>query len=480
MMNLAPGVAGPGGPVDIGPQEVAHAARAQEQRLHGLGVRAGDAVGWLAWNGVEGIGLLHACEQLGARVVPLNWRLAAAELASIAEHAGLQLLLHDAACEALARSVHALLPAAVARAPGHQAGDLMLVYTSGTTGTPKGAVHTAAAMRANVRAAVHTQGLGPGTRTLAVLPMFHVGGLCIQVLPTLAAGGRVMLHPRFDPGAWLRDVRAWRPTTSLLVPATMRAIVEHPDWPTADLSSLEFVSAGSSVVPPVLIEAFHARGVPVVQVYGSTETGPVSIVLPPGEARQHVGKVGRAAPGVRVRLLGPEGRDVPDGEVGEILVAGDNVMRGYHREPSHPSFQRGWFHSGDLAWRDTEGFYEVVGRSKDMVISGGENIYPAEIENLLEGLPGLLECAAVGLPDPQWGEVVVLAVVRAAGDEAGSGGGGAPGPGSRCDEPTIRAALEGRLARYKHPKRIVFVTALPKTALGKVQKSELVAQLQRD
>ena len=471
-MKPAPSGLEPGGPVDIGAQEVAQAALWQEQRLRELGVRAGDAVGWLAWNSVEGLGLLHACERLGARFVPLNWRLAAAELVAIARHAGLQQLLHDEACRALAEAVRAGLPASMPRAPGHEPGDWMLVYTSGTTGEPKGAVHTAAAMRANARAAVHTQGLNPATRTLAVLPMFHVGGLCIQVLPTLAAGGRIRLHPRFDPGAWLHEVQAWRPTTSLLVPATMRALVEHPEWPAADLSSLEFISAGSSVVPLALIEAFHARGVPVVQVYGSTETGPVSIVLGPDEARSHVGKVGRPAPGVRVRLVGRDGREVADGEVGEVLVAGDNVMRGYHREPSHPAFQGGWFHSGDLAWRDAEGFYEVVGRSKDMVISGGENIYPAEIENLLEGLPGLLECAAVGLPDPLWGEVVVLAVVRQTDADATTP--------PRCDEAAVRSAFEGRLARYKHPKRIVFVPSLPKTALGKVQKAALVAQLLRD
>jgi fatty-acyl-CoA synthase len=487
-MKPAPGGVGSAEPVDIGPQEVAQAAGTQRQRLLEMGVGAGDAVGWLAWNGVAGLGLLRACEELGARFVPLNWRLAPAELATIAVHAGLQLLLHDEACAGLAQTVGAVLPEAVPRAPGHEPGDLMLVYTSGTTGTPKGAVHTAAAMQANARAAVLTQGLGPATRTLAVLPMFHVGGLCIQVLPTLAAAGRVRLHPRFDPGAWLRDVQAWRPTTSLLVPATMRAVVEHPDWGSTDLSSLAFISAGSSVVPPALIEAFHARGVPVAQVYGSTETGPVSIVLPPQEALTHLGKVGHPAPGVRVRLLGVDGRDVADGEVGEILVSGDNVMRGYHREPEHPAFQGGWFHSGDLAWRDAEGRYEVVGRSKDMVISGGENIYPAEIENLLEGLPGLLECAAVGVPDTQWGEVVVLAVVRRAGDEAGEQArlqpDGAPAERAasppRCDETSVRSALEGRLARYKHPKRIVFVPSLPKTALGKVRKAELVAQLQGD
>ena len=449
---------------DFGAEEVEHEADRQFQRLREMGARPGESIGWLALNGLATLGLLRACARLGARFVPLNWRLTASELATIAEHAGLQHLLHDGHFDELVRQTAAHLPVGLPPAPEHAPGDLMLVYTSGTTGTPKGAIHTEQAMAANARAAIASQGLGPETRTLGVLPLFHVGGLCIQVLPTLAAGGRVRLHPRFDPGAWLRDVQAWRPTTSLLVPATMRAVIEHPDWARTDLSSLAFLATGSSVVPPSLIEAFHARGVPVVQVYGSTETGPVSIVLPPGEARAHVGKVGHPAPGVRIRLLDAQGADVPDGQVGEIVVAGDNVMRGYHREPGHPSFREGWFHSGDLARRDGQGRYEVVGRLKDMIISGGENIYPAEIENLVASLPGLQEFAVVGLPDPQWGEVVVLALVRE--------------PGAALEEPQVRRALEGRLARFKHPKRIVFVESLPKTALGKVRKPELVARLQ--
>ena len=352
-------------PEDFGPEEVEQEAGRQVGRLSALGVGAGDSVGWLALNGLSTLGLLRACERLGARFVPLNWRLAPGELAEIALHAGLQHLLHDGHFAELLQATAARLPAAPARAPGHQAGDLMLVYTSGTTGRPKGAIHTAAAMEANARAAILTQRLDAGTRTLGVLPMFHVGGLCIQVLPTLAARGRVRLHPRFDPGAWLRDVQAWRPTTSLLVPATMRAVIEHPDWARTDLSSLAFLATGSSVVPTALIEAFHARGVPVVQVYGSTETGPVSIVLPASEARAQVGKVGRPAPGVCIRLLDTAGAALPEDAVdvvGEVAVAGDNVMRGYHREDDPASFREGWFRSGDLARRDAQGRYEVVGR----------------------------------------------------------------------------------------------------------------------
>ncbi|HEY6087014.1 MAG TPA: AMP-binding protein [Burkholderiaceae bacterium] len=420
--------------------------------IRAAGVQSGDSIGWLALNHPRAIALLHACERLGVRFVPLNWRLAASELAAIVAHAGLQLLWHDEAMRHLAEQVGGLVDLPLPHATGHQTGDLMLVYTSGTAGAPKGAIHTAAAMQANIAAAIDVQGLDASTRTLAVLPLFHVGGLCIQVLPTLAAGGVVRLHPRFDAAAWLRDVAAWRPSTSLLVPATMRALIEHPDWATADLSSLDFVNTGSSIVPRALIDAFHARGVPVCQVYGATETGPVTIALRPQDALAHPGKAGRPALGVEVELV-----------EGEVLVRGPNLARGYHGEPDAEAFAGGWFHTGDLALRTSDGLYEIVGRSKDLIISGGENIYPAEIENLALGDPAVAQAAVLGVPDSRWGEVPVLVLVAR--------------PGAAIDEAVLRRQFTAQLARYKHPQRIVVVDALPTTALGKVRKSELLRRL---
>jgi len=311
-------------------------------------------------------------------------------------------------------------------------------------------VHTAAGMMANVAAAIEAQDLDASTRTLAVLPMFHVGGLAIQVLPTLSAGGTVRLHERFDPGAWLHDVAAWRPTTSLLVPAVMRAIVEHPDWAHTDLSSLRYLNSGSQIVPTSLIQAFHDRGVPVCQVYGSTETGPVSVVLRPEDARAHIGCVGRPARGVSLRL-GPDG---------EILLKAPQLLRTYH-DSATPAFDAdGWFHTGDLAVRHANGMVEVVGRSKELIISGGENIHPGEIEGLVEGFPEVAECAVVGLADPRWGEVPVLAWVPR------------PGAGD-LDLKALHTRLEGRLARFKWPRRLVQVERLPRTPLGKVVRGEL-------
>ena len=423
-------------------------------RLDARGIGRGDAFGWLGANSVSMLAALFACERCGARFVPLNWRLAAPELHVIAAHAGLRAWHADPGFDALDGLAFQPLPALSAHDTAQDTAhdDLLLAYTSGTTGQPKGALHTAAAMGANIDAAIDAQGLDAATRTLAVLPLFHVGGLCIQVLPTLAAGGAVRLQPRFDADAWFDAVQAWRPTTSLLVPATMRALIDHPRWANADLGTLAFVNSGSQIVPRAIIDAFHARGVPVCQVYGATETGPVSLVLRPAEAMAHPGKAGRPALGVEVRLVD-----------GELWVRGPNLARGYHRQPSAPAFADGWFCSGDLARCDDHGLYEIVGRRDDLIISGGENIHPDEIESIARADPAVADAAAVGLPDPRWGAVPVLALVLR--------------PGAVADLDRLRGAFEAQLARYKHPRRIVVLHALPKTALGKLRRSDLVQQI---
>ncbi len=427
------------------------------ERLAGYGVARGRALGWLGHNSVAMIAALLACARQGARFVPLNWRLAAPELAQLVKHAGLDVLYSDPTVTTLAAAVRGLAPLPV-RAPvafadsGGRGDDLLLVYTSGTSGRSKGAIHTQAAMLANIDAAIEAQALDASTRVLAVLPLFHVGGLCIQVLPGLAAGAVVCLHARFDAGAWLADTQSWRPTTSLLVPATMRALLEHPHWSTSDLSSLSFVNSGSSTVPRPLIEAFHARGVPVCQVYGATETGPVTLALRPDEALQHVGSAGRPALGVELRL-----------QEGELYVRAPNLARGYHGQAESAAFADGWFRTGDLARIDAQGFYEIVGRATDRIISGGENIDPAEIEQIALADPAVAEAAVVGVPDVQWGEVPVLALVLRQGAVA--------------DWVALRSAFDAHLARFKHPRRIVVVDSLPKTALGKVRKAELALGL---
>ena len=444
--------------------------QAAAQLWHGWGVRAGDRVALLAMNRIEQIVLLFALSRIGAMLVPLNYRLAGPELDSLLHDCRPVCLLHDVtwreAAQALgARSalpVHelsALSEAAVdpglpdLAAPDRAA---LLVYTSGTTGRARGALHTQANLLANMAAAAQVQGMVPTDRVATILPLFHVGGLCIQTLPALYAGAAVTLAERFDAQACLHCIETERVTLTLQVPATLRALIGDPRWAAADLSSLRAVWAGSSILPGALIEAFHARGIPVCNVYGSTESGPFSIALPADQARSHVGSCGWPAPGVQARLV-----DVQGG-VGEMCLRGPAIAQTCWPDLAAVDAE-GWLHTGDLAEQAGDGSYRIVGRARDMIISGGENIYPAEIENLLSEHPAVAECVVLGRPDEQWGEVVLGAVV--------------PAPGATFDEQQLLDYLRPRLARYKLPRRLHAVQQLPKTALGKVQKHLLLAAL---
>ncbi len=452
--------------------QLAEQARLVATALAARGIQRGDRVAYLGLNHPLQLALLFACARLGAMLVPLNYRLARAEWLTVLQDCRPGLLVSDTVWQpqaqelALAqRTSHLDLAASVAhaevspKAQGTPQDAALLVYTSGTTGLPKAAVHTQHNLMANMQFAPVNIGLVATDLIASMLPLFHVGGLCIQTLPALYVGACVSLHARFDAGAALCCFAQERPTHTLQVPATLRALVEHPDWASTDLSSLRAMWAGSSVLPASLIEAFHARGIPVCNVYGSTETGPFSICLPPEKARSHIGSCGwPASHEVQVKLLNEQQG------VGEICIKAPNVAT--HYWPDLPlKDEHGWFHTGDLARREPDGSYWVVGRAKDMLISGGENIYPAEIENLLAAQPGVADCAVLGLPDAQWGEVVAACVVLA------------PGVGEAQAQQDLSAALAGQLARYKLPRQWYFLPALPKTALGKVQKVQLLAQL---
>ncbi len=468
-------------------RDVSYAALHQRQLAITAWLRAnrvgrGERVAWLGLNHADQIALLLALANLGGMLVPLNYRLAPPELDAVLADCTPRFVLHDQAwreaAQALAQrngiAAHAVdavatewpdglpvlpdLPDAAAL-PTLQDESLpvLLVYTSGTTGTPKGAVHTQANLHANMVIAAQVQVLTPADTVATVLPLFHVGGLCIQTLPALYAGAQVVLRPRFDPAATLACFAKDKPTLTLLVPAVMKALTEHPDWLAADLSSLRAVWAGSSVLPQALVEAFQARGLTVCNVYGATETGPFSIALNEQHAISHPGSCGWPAPGVEVRL------GEPHKGVGELLLRAPNVVR--HYWPQQPAVdQDGWFHSGDLARIAGDGSYSVVGRAKDMIISGGENIYPAEIENALATHPDVVECTVLGVPDARWGEAVVAAVVLR--------------HGCPLDSETLRGHLLQQVARYKLPRRYVALQALPKTALGKVQKAALLSAVQ--
>ena len=438
---------------------------------HGWRVRPGDRVAWLGGNHPGQLQLLFALAGIGAVLQPLNFRLAPAELDAQVADCTPAHLVHDtawadAAGELGARKRLAVHPVEELGQPGPgrpvpdasgPASPVLLVATSGTTGRAKVAVHTQANLLANMAIACAVQQITLRDVVATMLPLFHVGGLCIQTLPALHAGAQVILHARFGADAALDCFANDRPTLTLQVPATMKALVDHPRWPQADLSSLRAVWAGSSLLPAKLVEAFHARGLPVCNVYGATETGPFSIALPPEQAFSHAGSCGWPAPGVDARLGEPK-----DG-IGELWVRGPNVIGRYW--PDQPACDaEGWFHTGDLASRAADGSYTVAGRARDLIISGGENIHPAEIEELLSQHPAVAECAAFGVPDEGWGEVVAAAIVFR--------------PGRAVSQHELQAHLADRLARYKLPRRWLWLDALPKTALGKVQRQALAKMVE--
>ena len=447
-----------------------------------LGVSSGDRVAVLSLNRPDYLVLLYACARLGAMLVPLNWRLAVAEQLFILTDASVKVLV-------LEQPFAEVLPALKTRLPDTSVvgldfappqgsafdqlltrarGDgrnphtdltcpLLIVYTSGTTGRPKGAVLRQDTLLWNGVMSQHMHGLTSDDHILTVLPFFHVGGLNIQTTPALHFGATVTIHPRFTPEATLSAVARERPTLTVLVPAIIQAVTEHPDWATTDLSSLRAISTGSTIVPPHLIERFVARGVPVLQVYGSTETCPIAVYTRLGGDLSRVGSTGLPGLCCEAAVIDDSGLALPPDTPGEIAVRGPNVFSEYwgNQEATSEALHDGWYRTGDIGRRDTDGYFWVHDRKKNLIISGGENIYPAEVERVLLEHPDVVECGVIGRPDPRWDEVPVAYVIRRAGCFVAA--------------ESLKAHVETQLARFKVPRDIIFVDDLPRTALGKVQ-----------
>jgi fatty-acyl-CoA synthase len=447
--------------------------------LTAYGVGHGDRVAIACMNRAEHLVVQFACAHLGAIMVSLNIRLSAAELRYCLEHSGSRVLITEPpfgdALGPLATVVGTLEHiiglddlASTSPAPAARYGDApaLMIYTSGTTGRPKGAVLSQHAIAANAVNSTVFHDLSSTDVVLSAAPLFHVGGLCIQTTPALLAGATVVLHERFDPARWLADVATYRPTLSVLVPAMMTAVMGYPAWDNADLSSLRSITTGSSIVPHPLIHAWHERGVPVCQVYGLTETGPIAVHQRPSDALTHVGSTGLEAALCELRIVGPDGSDVIDGEAGELLLRGANLFSGYWNDLGATAAAvdaEGWFRTGDIGVRADDGHLTILDRSKDMIISGGENIYPAELEQVLAECPDIVEATVVGRPDERWGESPTAVVVRR--------------PGVDLSADHVLALFVERLARYKHPRHVVFVESLPRNVMGKVLKHEVRAGL---
>jgi fatty-acyl-CoA synthase len=445
-------------------------------------VSRGDRVAILSLNRPDYLVLLYACARLGAMLVPLNWRLAVAEQSFILSDASVKVLVLERAFAQILATLETSLPDATivgldftpqggstfdtllaqARGNGRNPGTdlscpLLLVYTSGTTGRPKGAVLRQEALLWNAVMSQHMHGLTSDDHVLTVLPFFHVGGLNIQTTPALHSGATVTIHSRFTPETTLTTIERDRPTLTVLVPAIIQAVTDHPDWATTDLSSLKAVSTGSTIVPPHLIERFVARGVPVLQVYGSTETCPIAVYTRLGGDLSRVGSTGLPGLCCEAAVIDDDGNELPPGTPGEIVVRGPNVFCEYwgNEQATREALHDGWYRTGDIGLRDADGRFWVHDRKKNLIISGGENIYPAEVERVLLEHPEVAECAVIGRPDPRWDEVPVAYVIRRTG--------------CLVEAENLKAHVLTQLARFKVPRDIVFVDDLPRTALGKVQ-----------
>ncbi|KUL45474.1 acyl-CoA synthetase [Streptomyces regalis] len=451
---------------------LAHALRAR-------GLRRGDRIAYLGPNHPSFLETLFAAGTLGAVFVPLNTRLAGPEIAYQLSDSGAKILVYGPSHAGLVAGlpgstdvrtyleVGAEYEATLAEAPDEPIDEpvaaddtCLILYTSGTTGRPKGAMLSHANATWNAVNFLIDKDLHADERALVSAPLFHIAGLTVLTLPVLLKGGTCVLVEAFDPGDTLDLVAQHRITYMFGVPAMFEQIARHPRWPEADLSSLRMLSCGGAPVPTPLIEAYQARGLTFLQGYGMTEALGVCFL----DGEHSVSKAGSA--GVPhffadVRVLRPDLTPADAGENGEVVVRGPAVMSGYWGLPEETaaSFVDGWFRTGDAARVDEDGYVFIVDRIKDMIISGGENIYPAEIEDLLLAHPDIAECAVIGVPDDKWGEVPRAVVV--------------PREGAALDPDEVLASLSGRLAKYKIPKTVVLAEELPRTASGKLLKSRV-------
>ena len=449
-----------------------------------LGVARGDRVAVLAMNTSDTLEVQFACGRLGAIFLPLNTRFTVPELQFIVNDATPRVMVHDSdlsdnalAVARLCQTPSTLLlgtggtfeAAIAASAPLDRCESVTLddistiMYTSGTTGQPKGAVITHGMTFWNCVNLGGPAYISPSSVFLAVLPLFHTGGLNCYTNPVLHAGGTALIMRAFDPGTALQLISDAKLGINSFfgVPSIYQFMAQHPAFAHSDFSRLIIGGVGGAPMPVPLLKVWEQRGVALQQGYGMTETSPAVLTLDREDAARKAGSSGKPVLHTEVRIVLPDGSDAAVGEIGELWVKGPNITPGYWNRPdaNRSSFTDGWLHTGDAARIDEEGFYYIVDRWKDMYISGGENVYPAEVENVLHQLTAVAEAAVIGIPSEQWGEVgMAIVAVK-------------PGHSLAADE--IHAHCAANLARYKCPRMIQFVEALPRNATGKIHKPTL-------
>jgi fatty-acyl-CoA synthase len=452
-------------------------------------VREGDRVSILAHNSVVYVDLLLAAAKIGAIFAPLNWRLVARELAYIINDCEPKALLcgpefvdllneirSEIGVEHIVSIDDALIDGAVSYEEGlamasevepdlpDLAGDspYCILYTSGTTGRPKGAVIPHRQVLWNCINTAVSWGLSESDVAPIFTPMFHAGGLFVSLTPLFFLGGRIVLAREFDADESLRIIVEERCTIVLGVPTLFQLWMSSPLFDSADFSHVRFFISGGAPCPVSLIEAWRERKKVVLrQGYGLTEVGTNCFSMTDEESVCKAGTVGKPIFNSEMRLVDENGEDVPVGKTGELIIKGPHVCSGYWRNPeaTEIAIRDGWFYTGDMASKDEDGFYTIVGRFKDMIISGGENVYAAEVESVFLEHEAVAECALIGIPDDQWGEVGLMIVVL--------------NPGLEVTGEELREFCSDKLARYKIPKQIEFTDELPYSPYGKVEKVKL-------
>jgi fatty-acyl-CoA synthase len=460
-------------------------------------VGRGDRVGLVALNGVEYLDAFFACAKLGALLVPYNWRSHWRELAALVQQTTPKVLLFSAEfvdavaclrpeCPSLTHYLHLDgdgLPgsldyaATLAVQPAHpvtneqvEAEDIVcLLFTGGTTGLPKAAQISYRMIAWNtLNTLIHEA--QRGDITLTHTPMFHTGGLLVYTLPLLTLGGTVVIMRKWTPDDMLALVEQERVTMFFCIPTQYQLMLQSPRFATTSFQSVRFLTSGGAPLPVPVIQAYReAHGVVFKQGFGMTEFGPGVFSMGPEHAVRKAGSIGQPNYFVEARVVDDDHRPLPANQVGELVLKGASMCSGYFGDPpaSRDAVDAaGWFHTGDLARVDDDGFYYIVDRKKDMFISGGENVYPVEIERALYEHPAVAQCAVVGLPDARWGEVGAAVVVLKLG--------------GRATEDELLDHCRARLARFKVPKRVIFRDSLPISAAGKVLKRELRSELTSD
>ena len=452
-----------------------------------LGVRKGERISVLLFNCHQYIETFFAISKIGAILVPLNWRLAGPELEFIIKDSGSRMLIFDAEFEEVIDSIrpHLNFPNGNYIAVGspspnwakeYEKGLLewtaqepslpfsvgdedphILMYTSGTTGVPKGAILTHRKTFFNVLNADIFYNLTSKDIMIVTRPLFHSGGLLVEAAPVLYKGGSLILKKRFRSQEILETIQEYRVTLLEMAATVYQFMLQECDVTQYDLSSIRCYFTGGERVPLAMLKEYQEKGIPISQIFGQTEASTITS-LSPEDAALKIGSVGLPVFHGEVRIVDKTGKETSSGEVGEIIIKGPTLMSGYWNRPdlAAETIRDGWLYTGDLARRDDEGYYYIVDREKDMYISGGENIYPAEIEKVLHTHPKIFDAGIVGVPDEKWGEVGKAFVVLKPGETMSNG--------------EVFEFLKGKVAKYKIPKYVEYIEELPKTASGKIQK----------